>query len=64
MRTKEIAERMVQDFLNSEEGKEEVAKLNKEFQDFIVYGTPTRYLNEDLLTEIKNYETKDNCKKT
>lgn len=64
MRTKEIAERMAQDFLNSEEGKEEVAKLNKEFQDFIVYGTPTRYLNEDLLTEIKNYETKDNCKKT
>lgn len=55
---------MAQDFLNSEEGKEEVAKLNKEFQDFIVYGTPTRYLNEDLLTEIKNYETKDNCKKT
>lgn len=23
-----------------------------------------RYLNEDLLTEIKNYETKDDCKKT
>ena len=64
MRTKEIVERMAQDFLNSEEGKEEVAKLDKEFQDFIVYGTPTRYLNEDLLTEIKNYETKDDCKKT
>lgn len=55
MRIKEIVERMAEDFLNSEEGKEEIAKLDKEFQDFIVKGAPTRYLNEDLLKEIKDY---------
>jgi hypothetical protein len=55
---KKEVEKYAQEFLNSEEFKEEIARLDKEFEDYIVYGTPTRYLNESLLTEIKNYDSK------
>lgn len=55
---KKEVEKFVEEFLNSEEFKEEKAKLDQEAKDYIVYGTPTRYLNENLLTEIKNYDSK------
>jgi hypothetical protein len=55
---KKEVEKFVEEFLNSEEFKEEKAKLDQEAKDYIVYGTPTRYLNESLLTEIKNYDSK------
>lgn len=56
---KKEVEKFIESFLNSEEGKEEIAKLNQEAEDFIAHGTPTRYLNENLLEEIKNYGNSD-----
>ena len=53
---KKLAEKWAEEYLNSEEGKKETEKLNKEAMDYILYGKPTSYLNEQLLDEIRDYE--------
>lgn len=53
---KELAEKWAEEYLNSEEGKKEIARINQEFLEYWLYGKPTRYLNEELLDEIINYE--------
>lgn len=55
MKNKELAEKWAEEYLNSEEGKKETARINQEVLDYMLYGKPTRYLNEELLDEIKNY---------
>lgn len=52
---KELAEKWAEEYLNSEEGKTETARINQETLDYMLYGKPTTYLNEELLDEIKNY---------
>jgi|LakMenEpi03Aug12_release.lakeMendotaPanAssembly.Ray.scaffolds.fasta_scaffold3954843_1 hypothetical protein len=49
------AEKWAEEYLNSEEGEKEIALLNQETLEYMLYGKPTRYLNEELLDEIKNY---------
>lgn len=41
MRTKQLAEKWTEEYLNSEEGKAETAKTNKEFLEMMLYGTIT-----------------------
>lgn len=52
---KKTAKQWVEDYLNSEEGKAETAKINKEVFDYMLYGKSTRYLNETLLDEMNDY---------
>jgi hypothetical protein len=55
-RKKELtAKQWAEDYLNSEEGKAETARINQETLDYMLYGKPTRYLNEQLLGEMKDY---------
>ena len=53
---KKLAKKWAKDYLNSEEGKAEITKINQEALDYMLYGKPTKWLNEELLDEIKNYE--------
>lgn len=55
MMSKEIAKKWAEDYLNSEEGKKEVEKINKEALDYLIFGEPTRYLNEELLSEMNSF---------
>ena len=55
MRTKQLAEKWAEEYLNSEEGKKETENLNKETIDYIIFGKPTRYLNEELLDEMDSF---------
>jgi len=52
---KTIAEKWAEDYLNSEEGKAETAKINKEVFDYMLYGKSTTFLNEELLDEMNDY---------
>ena len=54
-----LAEKWAEAYLNSEEGKKEKARLNKEIEDYLLFGKPTRYLNEELLNEMKEYVSKE-----
>lgn len=38
---KELAEKWAEEYLNSEEGKAETARINQEFLELMVYGTIT-----------------------
>lgn len=53
-----LVEKWVEAYLNSEEGKKEKVRLDKELKDYILFGKPTRYLNEELLDEMKEYASK------
>lgn len=55
MEIKQLAEKWAEEYLNSEEGKKETEKLNKETIDYIIFGKPTRYLNEELLDEMDSF---------
>lgn len=55
MKSKEIAKKLVEGYLNSEEGKKETEKLNKEALDYMIFGSPSRYLNEALLDEMNSF---------
>lgn len=55
MRTKQLAEKWAKEYLNTEEGKKETEKLNRETIDYIIFGKPTRYLNEELLDEMDSF---------
>jgi hypothetical protein len=50
------AKEWAEECLNSEEGKQEIERINKEAIDYMLYGIPTSYLNEDLLDEMKNFK--------
>ena len=50
------AKEWAEEYLNSEEGKLEIERINKEAIDYMLYGIPTSYLNEDLLDEMKNFK--------
>lgn len=50
------AKEWAEGYLNSEEGKQEIERINKEAIDYMLYGIPTSYLNEDLLDEMKNFK--------
>lgn len=55
MSIKEIVQKLVEGYLNSEEGKKETEKLNKEALDYMIFGSPSRYLNEALLDEMNSF---------
>ena len=38
---KKLAEKWAEDYLNSEEGKVEIARINQEFLELMVYGSVT-----------------------
>lgn len=54
------AKEWAEEFLNSEEGKLEIERINKEAIDYMLYGIPTSCLNEDLLDEMKNFKDDKN----
>ena len=54
------AKEWAEEYLNSEEGKLEIERINKEAIDYMLYGIPTSYLNEDLLDEMKNFKDDKN----
>lgn len=54
------AKEWAEEYLNSEEGKLEIKRINKETIDYMLYGIPTSYLNEDLLDEMKNFKDDKN----
>ena len=54
------AKEWAEEYLNSEEGKLEIKRINKETIDYMLYGTPTSCLNEDLLDEMKNFKDDKN----
>jgi hypothetical protein len=42
----------------TDEYKEEKAEMDREFKNFILYGTPTTWFNDNLLKEIIDYSKK------
>lgn len=55
-----IAEQWANSILNSKDIKIELKKLHKEVLEYMLCGKPTRYLNEQLLYEIKNFKYENN----
>ena len=53
--SKKIAEQWAENYLNSEEGKLEKEKICQEFIDYLLFGKPTRYLNEPLIDEMSDF---------
>lgn len=53
--SKNLAKKIVSEYNKTDEGKKESQELLQEALDYMLYGKPTRYLNEELLNEIKNY---------
>lgn len=57
--TKESAKRwankIIDSYRESEEGKREIAEMDKELEDFILYGKPTTWFDNELLQEIKDF---------
>lgn len=51
----ETAKKWAERYLNSEEGKIETERINKEVINHMLFGKPTRYLNEDLLDEMDSF---------
>ena len=54
-RNKELAQKWAQVYLESEEGKLETERIHKEAVDYIIFGTKTSYLNEELLDEMGEF---------
>jgi hypothetical protein len=55
------AKEWAEEYLNSEECKLELEKLNKEAIDYMLYGKPTSCLNEEFLDELKDYCDIEKC---
>jgi hypothetical protein len=55
---KELAKKWAKEYFNTEEGKREMEKWEKEAIEYMTLGKPTSCLNEKLLDEIKNYGKK------
>jgi hypothetical protein len=55
------AKQWAEEYLNSEEGKLELEKLNKEAINYMLYGAPTSCLNEEFLDELKDYCGIEKC---
>lgn len=45
------AEEWAQKYIESEEFKEEVAQMDKEFKEYVLYGEPTTWYDHMLITE-------------
>jgi len=52
---REKAEKLVEAYLNSEEGKLDKARWDEELKNFILYGKPTEHFDDKLLQEIKEF---------
>ena len=53
---KKTAKKLAEDYLNSEEGKLEKVKMDREFMEFFLYGSPTTYFNNEVLKELCEYD--------
>jgi len=53
--SKKLAEKWAEEHIQTEEFKKEREMWDKELQEFILYGTPTKHFNDELITEIINY---------
>ncbi len=49
------ADKIFEDYLKSDEYEKDKIKMDEEVKDFIVFGKPTTYFNDDLLQEIKDF---------
>ena len=58
--SKKLAEKWAEEYMQTEEFKKEKEKWDKELQEFLLYGTPTKHLNDELITEIINYGNNSN----
>ncbi|HSE99934.1 MAG TPA: hypothetical protein VLA48_03475 [Nitrososphaeraceae archaeon] len=52
---KNYAKEWADKYLNSEEGKKETKRLNKQALDYMIFGYPTKYLNEELLDDMNSF---------
>ena len=52
---KRRAKLLVEGYMQTEEGIAEKEMWDKELQEFLLYGTPTKHLNDELIAEIINY---------
>lgn len=52
---KRRAKLLVEGYMQTEEYKKEREMWDKELQELILYGTPTKHFNDELITEIINY---------
>jgi hypothetical protein len=50
---KKWAEKVLEDYMKTEQYQKEKAERNEEFKNFIIYGTPTTWFNDEVLQEIK-----------
>lgn len=52
---KRKAELLVKGYMQTEEYKKEKEIWDEELKQYILFGTPTTWFNDELLTEIINY---------
>lgn len=50
--SKSHAKKLASEYLNSEEGKEFTARMNREFIDYAVLGQPLHFLNGEVVDEL------------
>jgi hypothetical protein len=50
---KKWAEKVLEDYMKTEQYQKEKAEIEKEFKNFIIYGTPTTWFDDEVLQEIK-----------
>jgi len=51
------AEKVLNDYKQTEEYKIEKEEMGREFKDFILYGKPTTWFNDDKLKDILEYDS-------
>lgn len=51
------AEKVLNDYKQTEEYKIEKEEMDREFKDFILYGKPTTWFNNDTLKDILEYDS-------
>jgi hypothetical protein len=55
---KKWAEKVLEDYMKTEQYQKEKAERDEEFKNFIIYGTPTIWFNdEEIKTEYLDVET-------
>jgi hypothetical protein len=50
---KKWAEKVLEEYKKTETCQKEKAKMDEEFKNFVIYGTPTTWFNDEVLQEIK-----------
>jgi len=53
---KKTAEIFAEEYFKSDDYKLEKVKMDREFMEFFLYGSPTTYFNDDLLKEICEHD--------